>query len=118
MTVDRRASLLLAIAGLLLLASATLFIPQYRRHGSGGLAAPYSEQSQASLPRSLGYVAASSAPSSGLLAAEQTLEKMNIVRKRIRTGELTIEVKSYEGAAEKVVRIAESHGGYLVTSEA
>ena len=116
MTVDRRASLLLAIAGLLLLASATLFIPQYRRHGSGGLAAPYSEQPQVSLSRSLGY--ASSAPSSGLLAAEQTLEKMNIVRKRIRTGELTIEVKSYEGAAEKVVRIAESHGGYLVTSEA
>jgi hypothetical protein len=52
------------------------------------------------------------------LAAEQTLESMNAVRRRIRTGELTIEVKKFEKAADEVGRIAESHGGYLVTSEA
>lgn len=121
MNVNRRANLLIAIAGLLLLASVTRFIPQYRMAttGSGGLASSFLEQPQVSPPvHSLGYASASFASSSGLLAAEQTLETMNAVRRRIQTGDLTIEVKSFEKAASGVGHIAESHGGYLVTSEA
>jgi uncharacterized protein DUF4349 len=121
MNVNRRANLLIAIAGLLLLASVALFTPQYRMAttGSGGLDSRFLEQPQVGPPlRSLGYVSASSASSSGLLAAEQTLETMNAVKRQIRTGELTIEVKSFDKAATEVGHIAESHGGYLATSEA
>jgi hypothetical protein len=120
MSANRRASLL-AVAGLLLLASVTLFLPRYRTAatGSGGLASPFLEKPQDSSPlRSLGYLSSGSRPSSGPPAAEQTLEAMNAVRRRIRTGELAVEVKSFEKAASEAGDIAESHGGYLVTSEA
>lgn len=122
MKLHRNANPIVAIAGPLLFALVACedISPRGKASsGSGGLASLPSDQAKASPPaRSLGYVAASPAPSSGPLAAEQTLESMNAVRRRIRTGELTIEVKSFEKAAEEVGRIAESHGGYLVTSEA
>jgi hypothetical protein len=51
-------------------------------------------------------------------AAETALQSMVASRKLIRTGQITVEVQSYEDAAREVARLAESLGGYLAESQA
>jgi len=51
-------------------------------------------------------------------AQPPALQAMLAARKLIRTGQVAIEVRSYEEAAEQVARLAESHGGYLADAQA
>ena len=46
------------------------------------------------------------------------LDAMLASRKLIRTAQIALEVASYEEAAERVARLAESHGGYLADAQA
>ena len=74
--------------------------------------------------RSLGSVAQQGGPAAPAAAADKgaaqspSLEAMLAARKLIRTAQVAIEVRSYEEAAEKVARVAESHGGYLADAQA
>jgi hypothetical protein len=62
--------------------------------------------------------AANAAPTDQGSAGAPSLQAMLAARKLIRTAQVAIEVKSYEEAAEKVARVAESHGGYLADAQA
>jgi hypothetical protein len=46
------------------------------------------------------------------------LAAMTAALKLIRTAQVSVEVSSYEAAAEKVARLAEAHGGYVAESQA
>jgi uncharacterized protein DUF4349 len=52
------------------------------------------------------------------VAGAPSLQAMVAARKLIRTAQVAIEVRSYEDAAERVARVAESHGGYLADAQA
>lgn len=76
--------------------------------------------------RALGYVAeqggarpaAAAAPADKGAPGAPSLQAMLAARKLIRTAQVALEVKSYEEAADRVARVAESHGGYLADTQA
>jgi hypothetical protein len=62
--------------------------------------------------------AAAAAPADHGAADSPSLQAMVASRRLIRTAQLTLEVPSYEEAAERVARLAESQGGYLADAQA
>lgn len=93
--------------------------------GTSG-APPPAEQAAPERLRALGYTAqqAGAKPAANAALADKggegapSLQAMVAARKLIRTAQVAIEVKSYEEAAERVARVAESHGGYLADAQA
>ena len=66
--------------------------------------------------------AATASPGSGLLAPTHEIVRqasdLSTDRKLIRTGTLSVQVDRYTDEADRAVRIAESHGGYLAGATA
>lgn len=83
-------------------------------------AAPTQEQQESGRLASLGYAAPGQAVPPATMASAPAppaaLQAMVAARKLIRTGQMTLEVKSFAAAAAEARRLVEAAGGYLADS--
>jgi hypothetical protein len=93
--------------------------PQARQEGTPApLATPAGAADQS---RALGYGAAQMPAAAAVPPAQggtASLASMTAALKLIRTAQVSIEVASYEKAAQAIARLAEGHGGYVADTQA